>query len=106
MPYNERIKIINFYHFQTGHKNYLILYEKIINEIYFWNSLIDSWKDYIKKCPIYSPKNGNIFIPPPVNQISCDKPIELYVIELTIISKDLKDDSDPKNIFIIYIRAY
>ena len=68
-----REKLLNYYHYITEHKNYHILHDKIINEGYYWNNLNKSCRSYIKNCKICLSKNKNNFIPPPCNQILCDK---------------------------------
>ncbi len=39
VPIKERNKLLEFYHRITGHRNYLILYDKIISENYYWNNI-------------------------------------------------------------------
>ena len=63
---NDALKI---FHSKTGHKNYHFLYDKIISEGYYWNNIVESCKNFIKKCDICQFKNKTSFIPPPSNQI-------------------------------------
>ena len=55
-----------------GHKNYLILYYKIIKENFYWNNLVDSYKEYIQNCNICTTKYKALFFPPPCHQIICN----------------------------------
>ena len=89
IPFGEREKVLKYYHGITGHKNYLILHEKILSEGYYWKNLIISCKKYIKDCDICTMKNRTDFVPPPSNQILCNRPKELYLIDLTELPSSL-----------------
>ena len=72
------------------------MHDKIINEGYYWNNLNKSCGSYIKNCKICLSKNKNNFIPPPCNQILCDKPKELYVMDITDIPHNLTNNHNEK----------
>jgi hypothetical protein len=86
--------MLKYYHYITGHKNYHILYDKIISEGYYCNALIDKCRDFIKNCNNCVSKNKYKFLPPPTNQILCERPKELYVIDITLIPKELVNNND------------
>ena len=96
VPIKDREKLLKYYHYITGHKNYHVLHDKIISEGYYWNNLNESCKYYIKNCNICVCKNKNNFFPPPCNQILCDNPKELYVIDITDIPHELTNNYNEK----------
>ena len=49
--------------------------------------------NYIKKCTICNMKNKGLFIPQPTNQILCESPKELYVIDLIAIPIELLNNN-------------
>ena len=83
IPKRKRVLILKYYHINTGHRNYLILHDKIINDEFYWNNIINSCKSFAANCIIYQSKNKSLTIPPPSIQIICNYPKELYVIDLT-----------------------
>ncbi len=95
VPIKERNKLLEFYHRITGHRNYLILYDKIISDNYYWNNITLSCKNYVKDCVMCNTKNLSLIKPPESNQILCDYPKELYVIDITELPKEyLVDNQD------------
>ena len=40
VPFKERNKLLEFYHYLTGHRNYMILYDKIISENFYWHKIL------------------------------------------------------------------
>lgn len=62
IPEKEINKFLSFYHDSTAHKNYFILYEKIISEGFYFNNMINKCIAFIKNCTICSMKNKNTFI--------------------------------------------
>ena len=96
VPIKDRENLLKYYHYITGHKNYHILHDKIINEGFYWNNINESCKDYIKNCNICISKNKNIFLPPPCNQILCKKPKELYVIDITDLPHEYSNNKKEK----------
>ena len=62
VPYSETEKIMEFYHKKTGHKNYLVLHEKILLEGYYWKRITVSCKNFVKNCEISIMKNKSTFI--------------------------------------------
>ena len=61
IPSNETQLVLKFYHHLTYHKNYHVLYEKIINEAYYWKGIIQDCKTFINNCLICKMKNKTIF---------------------------------------------
>lgn len=57
IPKKDRNKLLTYYHFITGHKNYHILHDKIIDDGYYWNNITESCKNFIKECNICVGKN-------------------------------------------------
>lgn len=54
--------MLKYYHYIAGHKNYHILYDKIISKGYYCNELVDSCKDYVKNCTnLYQKINLNFY---------------------------------------------
>ena len=105
VPNKERNNILSYYHNITGHKNYLILHEKIIKDGYYWNDITISCKEFIKKCDICFMKNKTTFLPPPSNQIICEEPKELYLIDITDIPHEFIEKKK-QIIYIIYTRSF
>ncbi len=91
-------KVLNnilYYHELTGHRNYHILTDKIKTDGFYWNSLTQDCKEYIKKWVPCTSKNKINILLPPSNQILCSKPKELYLIDITYIPlKFLPDNKD------------
>ena len=106
IPKKERIKILKYYHKITGHKNYNILHEKIIAEGYYWNDLTQSCKVFVKNCEICVAKNRTNILPPPTNLILCDKPKELYLIDITELPTEFLNDDKDKLISAVYNRSF
>ena len=94
VSHNEIDNMLKYYHYITEHKNYHILFNKIILEGFYTKALIDRCKDYIKNCSNCVSKNKTKFLSLPTNQILFEKPKELYVIGLTLIPKELTNNND------------
>ena len=88
VPQKALNKILLFYHELTDHRNYHILTDKIKNDGFYWNTLTEDCKDYIKVCVSCTTKNRTNILPPPSNQILCSKPKELYLVDITYISHE------------------
>ena len=87
VPNNEIEKLLKFYHTNTGHRNYLILHDKIISDGFYWNGITNTCKNFVANCIICQTKNKSLTLPPPSNQILCKYPRELYVCDLTEVSE-------------------
>ena len=55
---------------------------------------IKSCKNFIKDCTLCNTKNKNSILPPPSNQIICEYPKELYVIDITTMPKELNENEE------------
>ena len=88
--------IMSYYHKITGHKNYRILHEKILSEGFYFNNITLICKEFIKNCELCVMKNKSKFIPPPSNQIICNKPRELYLIDITELPKQFNNINNNK----------
>ena len=87
---------MSYYHKITGHKNYRILHEKILSEGFYFNNITLICKEFIKNCELCVMKNKSKFIPPPSNQIICNKPRELYLIDITELPKQFNNINNNK----------
>ena len=103
IPKKERENCLEYFHKITCHKNYHILYYKIIEEGYIWNNLNKDCIDYINNCYICKMKNRANFIPPPTNQILCNYPKELYVMDLTSLPSPLINNEDDDKYYLLSI---
>lgn len=96
---------MQYYHFNSGHKNYHILHDLIIEKGYYWNNITNSCIEFIKNSPICVTRNKTSFLPPPTNQILCSKPKELYVIDITELPHEFNDKKNNK-IYLLSLIAH
>ena len=87
---------MEFYHKKTGHKNYLILHERILLEGYYWKNITESCKNFVKNYEIGIIKNKSSFLPPPNNQIICSHPKELFLIDITELPNQILNNNESK----------
>jgi len=84
---------MSYYKNITAYKNYLVLYEKLIEQGYYFNNIVLRYKKFFKNGYICFMKDISKFILPPTSQFLCSKPKEIYLIDLTMIPNEFLNDN-------------
>ena len=72
----------------------MILYDKIISDNFYWHNITESCKNFIKECTLCTSKNKSTILLPSINQIICEYPRELYVIDITTIPNEYTENEE------------